>query len=54
MRAVVVTTLVLVPLTLLVGLVHGQRSEQFVLMCSASALVLGWLLVRLAFERYDR
>lgn len=54
MRALIIASAVLVPLTLLVGVVHGDRSEQFVLMVSASALVLGWLIIRLAFSRFDR
>lgn len=53
MRAVIIiTALVLGSLTAGVGLVHGTRSEPFVLMVAASTLVLGWLLIRFAVERY--
>lgn len=54
MRAVVIVGLVLTLLTCGVGWVHGTRSEQFVLVVAVSTLVLGWLLVLIACERYGR
>ena len=53
-RAVVIVGLVLVLLVCGVGWVYGTRSEEFVLVCSLSALVYGWLLVSVAFSRFDR
>lgn len=54
MRAVIVAAAVLLPLTACVGLVHGTRSAEFVIVVAGSALVLGWLLISLAFSRFDR
>jgi len=54
MSRVVIVGLVLVLLTCGVGWVHGTRSEPFVLVVAASTLVLGWLLVLIACEKYGR